>query len=358
MSSGQYTATTRPNVESPTYIQLENASINSATLQNKGSIPAYTNLANAGSANGIYSPPTSTSYNPGGSTYATLNPTSDHPIYAVKSPTSASKIYDAAPGMPSHFDWQNASQPPVQYERSAYGMPGMPPHPPPAAASAPRLPQNPSLGHYAHYVPTAATSNLYAAPAAGPPIHPAGSAGDQIAARFTLENDGSVHQTYAAETASSAQKCMTCGAVLTPSVWRRDGGATALCDSCANYSKMNGIRGVSHHQSSSGSRRESSGSSRRVSSSVRELKVTNFRPLLKPLLIRVITIISVQSANRRSGLCCANCSTTTTTLWRRNNQGEPVCNACGLYFKLHGVSICMALILSFAKTIRFFYSSR
>ena len=41
---------------------------------------------------------------------------------------------------------------------------------------------------------------------------------------------------------------------------------------------------------------------------------------------------------RRGGLCCANCSTNTTTLWRRNNQGEPVCNACGLYFKLHGVS--------------------
>ena len=42
--------------------------------------------------------------------------------------------------------------------------------------------------------------------------------------------------------------------------------------------------------------------------------------------------------NRRAGLTCSNCHTSTTTLWRRNNQGEPVCNACGLYFKLHGVS--------------------
>ena len=31
--------------------------------------------------------------------------------------------------------------------------------------------------------------------------------------------------------------------------------------------------------------------------------------------------------------------TTTTTLWRRNNEGEPVCNACGLYYKLHNVSL-------------------
>lgn len=45
-----------------------------------------------------------------------------------------------------------------------------------------------------------------------------------------------------------------------------------------------------------------------------------------------------QSSSRRAGLCCTNCHTTTTTLWRRNADGEPVCNACGLYMKLHGVS--------------------
>lgn len=35
---------------------------------------------------------------------------------------------------------------------------------------------------------------------------------------------------------------------------------------------------------------------------------------------------------------CTNCRTTTTSLWRRNSHGEPVCNACGLYYKLHGVN--------------------
>ncbi|KAF2356393.1 Zinc finger GATA-type [Trinorchestia longiramus] len=48
----------------------------------------------------------------------------------------------------------------------------------------------------------------------------------------------------------------------------------------------------------------------------------------------------VDQAKRRGGTrkmdqVCTNCQTNITSLWRRNLQGEPVCNACGLYFKLH-----------------------
>ena len=34
---------------------------------------------------------------------------------------------------------------------------------------------------------------------------------------------------------------------------------------------------------------------------------------------------------------CTNCYTQTTPLWRRNPEGHPLCNACGLFLKLHGV---------------------
>ncbi|KAF4567451.1 hypothetical protein EYR40_006454 [Pleurotus pulmonarius] len=34
---------------------------------------------------------------------------------------------------------------------------------------------------------------------------------------------------------------------------------------------------------------------------------------------------------------CTNCHTTNTPLWRRDPDGQPLCNACGLFYKLHGV---------------------
>ncbi|KAL9540520.1 hypothetical protein MBANPS3_009636 [Mucor bainieri] len=39
----------------------------------------------------------------------------------------------------------------------------------------------------------------------------------------------------------------------------------------------------------------------------------------------------------RHALICANCRTTTTPLWRRDEEGNTICNACGLYYKLHNV---------------------
>lgn len=49
------------------------------------------------------------------------------------------------------------------------------------------------------------------------------------------------------------------------------------------------------------------------------------------------TNLQAQAQGDSAPTTCTNCFTQTTPLWRRNPEGQPLCNACGLFLKLHGV---------------------
>lgn len=48
------------------------------------------------------------------------------------------------------------------------------------------------------------------------------------------------------------------------------------------------------------------------------------------------TIKDIKPNNPASNPVCKNCYTSTTPLWRRDEHGSVLCNACGLFLKLHG----------------------
>ncbi|KAI9307559.1 iron transporter biosynthesis regulating transcription factor, partial [Cunninghamella echinulata] len=92
--------------------------------------------------------------------------------------------------------------------------------------------------------------------------------------------------------------CSHCGTTTTP-LWRRAPNGDTICNACGLYLKT--------------------------------------KHTMRPLTNGLSKNNNSNNNMMTEGLICANCRTTTTPLWRRDDKGNTICNACGLYFKLHKV---------------------
>ncbi|KAF9182072.1 hypothetical protein BGZ51_004981 [Haplosporangium sp. Z 767] len=130
-------------------------------------------------------------------------------------------------------------------------------------------------------------------------------------------------------------RCHNCGATATP-LWRRSANNEPLCNACGLYHKLHAIHRPKHLQQSlgqaHGAGKSKVGSRSSATSSSDEGSDQDS------------TSDGANSSDATNSFSCpnpqptcTNCKTTLTPLWRKDDAGDILCNACGLYYKLHHI---------------------
>lgn len=138
----------------------------------------------------------------------------------------------------------------------------------------------------------------------------------------------------------SATMCSNCGTTTTP-LWRRAPNGDTICNACGLYLKArNTLRPPSMKRNLKKQQQQPEEQHLQTFSKDAPLGTcpgggqcngTGGSPSCEGC-----PAFNQHQVNRHA-LICANCRTTTTPLWRRDEAGNTICNACGLYYKLHAV---------------------
>eukprot|EP00121_Abeoforma_whisleri_P004108 Awhi_evm1s3707 len=121
--------------------------------------------------------------------------------------------------------------------------------------------------------------------------------------------------------------CFNCATEKTP-LWRRNDVGQFLCNACGLYLKTYNVNRPLKEKKK-----------RKTSTTKKSTKNSN-DDISDSDSTSDCSSDNDGISDKKTGktYCCANCSCTKTTLWRRDSGGNTLCNPCGLYLKLHNKS--------------------